>query len=82
VTTQLSELTGLMRTVLRNAEIELNESTRFEDLPAWDSTRLVSVVVEAEVRFDMVFECDEIEALHTAGDLLRLIGGRRALARV
>ena len=78
---QLAELTHLVRAVLRNPDVELAESTRFEDLPCWDSMYLVSVVVEAECHFDVVFEPHEMEALITAGDLLRAIAGKRILAQ-
>jgi acyl carrier protein len=81
VTTQIAELTDLVRRVLRNPDIELDESTRFEDLAAWDSMDLISVVVEVEVRFDVLFDVEEVETLLTAGDLLRLIAGKQVLAR-
>jgi acyl carrier protein len=77
----ISDVTELVRTVLRNPDIELDESTRFEELPGWDSMHLVSVVVEAEVRFGLMFEAHEVEPLLTAGDLCQLIADRLALAR-
>ncbi len=76
----LTELTNVVRGVLRNADIELDAQTRFEDLPAWDSLNLISVVVEAECRFGLLFQPEEIEALNTAGDLLRMIASKQALA--
>ena len=79
--TQLAELAGLVRSILHNPGIELETSTRFEELPAWDSMDLISLIVEAECRFDVLFETDEIDRLNTAGDLLRLIAGKRALAQ-
>jgi hypothetical protein len=41
---------------------------------------LIAVVVEAECRFTLLFEPDEIETLHSAADLLRMILRKRALA--
>ena len=76
---QLAELTGIVRAVLRNPDLELEESTPFEDLPCWDSMYLVSVVVEAECHFGIVFEPYEMETLITAGQLLRMIAGKRML---
>ncbi len=78
---QIGELTDVVRSVLRNPEVELHASTRFDDLPAWDSMYLVSVIVEIEFRWGLLFEPDEMDALHTAGDLLRMIAGKQALAR-
>ena len=78
----LSELTDLVRGVLRNAELQLDAKTRFEDLPGWEPLNLISVVVEAECRFDLLFELSEIKTLSTVGDLLRMIAGKRAMALV
>ena len=78
---QIGELTEVVRSVLRDPEIELFDSTRFDDLPAWDSMYLVSVIVEIECRCGLLFEPGEIDTLHTAGDLLRMIAGKQALAR-
>ncbi|WP_428483481.1 acyl carrier protein [Rhodopila sp.] len=75
----LAELTDIVRGVLRNADVELVADSRFQDLPAWDSMDLVAVVVEAECRFGLLFEPEEIEALHTAADLLQAIVDKRAL---
>jgi len=77
----MSEVTELVRTVLRNPDIELDPSTRFDDLAGWDSMHLVSVVVEAEVRFGLLFEAHEVEPLLTAGDLCALIHERLVLAQ-
>lgn len=76
----LSELTDLVRGVLRNADIHLDAKTRFEDLPAWEPMNLISVVVEAECRFGLLFQLEEIETLTTAGDLLRMIASKQAMA--
>ncbi len=76
----LAELTDAVRGVLRNSAIELAPATRFDDLPDWDSMHLIAVVVEAECRFGLLFEPEEIEALHTAGDLLRMIAHKQAMA--
>ena len=76
----LARLTEIVRGELRNADIELACGTRFEDLPGWDSMHLIAVVVEVETRFDLFFEPAEIETLHTADDLLRMIAYKQALA--
>ena len=73
MTTQLAELTDLVRTVLRNPDIELQERTRFDDLPAWDSMHLVGLLVEAECRYGVLFEPDEVDSVGTPADMIRLI---------
>jgi acyl carrier protein len=76
----LADVTEILRYVLRDPDIELSSATRFDDLSEWDSMYLIDVVVEIESRFNLLFESDEIEALHTAGDLLRMLVHKRALA--
>lgn len=76
----LAELNEIVRVLLQAADIELSPGTRFEDLPQWDSMHLIAVVVEIECRHDLLFEPEEIEALHTVGDLLRMAARKQALA--
>ena len=65
---------------MRDSEIELAPSTRFDDLAGWDSMDLITVVVEVECRFGLQFELPEIDRLVTVGDLLRMIEAKQALA--
>jgi acyl carrier protein len=76
----LADITEIFRYVLRDPGIELTSATRFDELSEWDSMYLIDVVVEIESRFDLLFETDEIETLHTTGDLLRMLAHKRALA--
>jgi acyl carrier protein len=76
----LAGLTDIVRTVLRDDDTELAAATRFEDIADWDSMHLIAVVVEAEERFHLRFEPADIEALHTAADLLRVIASKQLLA--
>lgn len=80
--TPLTELTAILREVLRDGDIDPTPQTRFEDLAAWDSMDLVSVVVEAECRFDVQFDVIEIDRLITVGDLMGMIAAKQALAAV
>ena len=52
-----------------------------DDLPAWDSMNHITVVVEAECRFDIQFQPAEIEQLTTVRDLVRMIQAKRAQAK-
>jgi acyl carrier protein len=80
VAAHLADITEVTRVALRNPDIELSLTTRLDELAEWDSMCLIAVVVEIESRFNLLFEPDEIETLHTAGDLLRMIVHKRALA--
>ena len=76
----LAELTAIVRDVLQDTRIELQEATRFEDVANWDSMDLVSVVVEVECRFDVQFELPEIDRLTTVRELLAMIEAKRMFA--
>ncbi|MBS0642495.1 MAG: acyl carrier protein [Acetobacteraceae bacterium] len=81
MTTQLADLTHLVRDLLRNHDIDLEETAPFDDLPLWDSMYLVALVVEVEDHFGVMFEPEEIEGIVTPADLLRLIANKRVLVR-
>ncbi len=78
----LTEITAIVRGILRDPTLELTENRHFEDLAGWDSMDLVAVVVEAECRFDIQFELTEIDRLVTVGDLLHMIVTKQALTSV
>ncbi len=76
----LPEINAILREVLRDKDLEIAPAMRFDDLTGWDEMDMVSVVVEVECRFDVVFALPEIERLSTVADLLRMIKAKRALA--
>jgi acyl carrier protein len=76
----LSEITYVLRGLLRDDSLELTPQTRFEDLACWDSMDLVTLVVEVECRFNVQFELPEIDRLHSVGDLLTMITEKQSLA--
>jgi len=79
VTAGLADLIDIVRDVMRDADVEMSFATRFEDLPNWDSLYLIGVVVEAECRFGLRFEPEEIESLQTPADLLRAVEAKQAV---
>lgn len=77
--TVLSEITAILRDILHDDSLELTPQTRFEDLACWDSMDLVSLVVEAECRFNLQFELAEIDRLIQVNDLLAIIARKQSL---
>jgi acyl carrier protein len=75
----LTEVTAIIREMMHDRDLDLASSTRFDELTDWDSMDLVTVVVEAECRFDLRFALPEIDRLVTLGDLVRMIGVKHAL---
>jgi acyl carrier protein len=80
VAAPITEIAAILRDVLRDRHIGPAPCTRFADLTGWDAMDLVTVVVEVECRFDVQFTLSEVGRLITAGDLLRMIDAKQALA--
>lgn len=76
----LSDIASIIRDVLRDDQIDIDALTRFDDIPGWDSMDLVSVVVEAESRFDLQFDLTEIDRLTKVHELLDMIQAKQGLA--
>ncbi|HYZ23241.1 MAG TPA: acyl carrier protein [Rhodopila sp.] len=79
MTTVLAEITAVVRDVLSDGALSLTPGTRFEELAGWDPTDLVSIVAEAECRFNIQFELPEIDRLATVDDLVRMVTLKQAL---
>ena len=78
----LAALSDIFRSVLEDPDIEVTMETTSDDLPCWDSMNHISIVVEAEYRFDIQFRTAEIEDLTRISELVRLIETKRAVAHV
>lgn len=76
----LSEVTAIVRHLLNDNSIELDDATRFDEFFGLDSMDLISVVVEAECRYGILFEIAEIDQIVTAGDLARMIETKQMVA--
>ena len=75
----LAEVNDIVRQVLDDRSVELHVDMSIDTLKAWDSMNHVAILVEAECRFDVLFELDELDAVPTVGHLVRLIQAKRLL---
>jgi acyl carrier protein len=82
VAAPITEITAILREVLRDHDLEPTPATRFDDVTGWDSMDLITVVVEVECRFDLQFTLSEIDRLATVGDLQRMIEAKQAFTSV
>jgi acyl carrier protein len=73
----LAEITDVVRQVLEDRTIELTPETEMGDMAGWDSMHHIAILVEAECRFDLVFDLAELDAVPTVGHLVRLIQSKR-----
>jgi acyl carrier protein len=69
----LVEITAVVRQVLDSRAIELTPDTPLDEMDGWDSMNHIAILVEAECRFDVVFDLADVEAVPTVGHLVRLI---------
>ena len=76
----LAEITDIVRHVLEDRTIELEPDTALDDMAGWDSMNHIAILVEAECRFDVIFEIADVDSVPTVGHLVRLIQGKRSIA--
>jgi acyl carrier protein len=76
----LAEVTDIFRTVLNQPDLELTPRSTADDVAGWDSLTHVTLLVEAECRFDIEFLASEIETLQSVGEIARAIEAKRAAA--
>jgi acyl carrier protein len=74
----LAEITDVVRQVLEDRTIELAPDTAVSDMADWDSLNHIAILVEAECRFDVMFDLTDVDAVPTIGHLVRLIQSKRS----
>lgn len=68
-----AEIAEIFRAVLRDDALEVTSNTTPDDVPGWDSMNHIALVVEAECRFGVEFDPDDIDSMHSVGDLIAVI---------
>jgi acyl carrier protein len=75
----LSDVISAVRCVLQDPDLELTLATRLDDIPGWDSMDVISVTVELECRYDILFELPEIDNFYVVGDMVRGLAAKCSL---
>jgi acyl carrier protein len=70
-------LTEIFREVLDDETLVLRPSLTAQDVPGWDSMRMILIVAAAEERFGVKLGTREIERLGNVGELAELITARQ-----
>lgn len=68
-----NSIQGIMRKIASNSDLEVGESTVFEEIEEWDSLNTVDMEMEVESHFKISFEVGEFRELHTVGELIDCI---------
>jgi len=76
----LAGVTEIFRSVFNDPNLELSPRSTADEIPGWDSMAHVTLIVEAECRYGILFQATEIEALHSVGELVRAIEAKRGPA--
>ncbi len=71
------EIAEIFRHVFRDPDLRLTARTTPDDVPGWDSMNHIALVVEAECRFGVTFEVEEIDALRSVGELIAAIHAKQ-----
>ena len=69
----LNTITGIMRDVFDEDDLEVSEVTSAEDVEEWDSLSHVRLIVAIERKFGFKFKNSEIESLKNVGDLVNMV---------
>ena len=69
----LAAITDIARLVFDDDALELTLESTSDDVPGWDSMNHITLVVEAECRFNIHFGTVEVEELKSVGELVRAI---------
>ncbi len=69
----LADLTVIFRACFDDESIELRPSTTARDIAAWDSAKMVTLILAVEERFAIRMHSREIDALRCVGDWIRIL---------
>ena len=69
----LSEIQSIMRDVLDDENIVLNDTTTADDVEGWDSLTHIQLIVAIEKHFKIKFNSKEILSWKNIGEMLNAI---------
>jgi acyl carrier protein len=69
----LEQITRALAEVVDDPDVSLTEETTAEDVPEWDSTNHVRLIVELESNLNIQFAASEITSVPNVGALIDLI---------
>ncbi len=71
-------LTEVFHEVFADDALVLTPALKANDVPGWDSMKMVSILVATEERFGIQMRSREVDGLSCVGDLVRLIAKKAA----
>ncbi len=71
-------LTAIFRQVFASDDFMLTPSLSAEDVPGWDSLKMIMILTATEERFGIRIRSREVDQLTCVGDLMTLISAKLA----
>ena len=59
-------------------DVALRAELTARDVPGWDSFKQIEIIVALEERYGIKFRTRELDALHSVGDLVRVVAAKTA----
>lgn len=72
------EITGIFEDVMDLEDVTLEDDTTANDIEEWDSLSHIRLIIAIERHFGIKFTNAEIENLKKFGDLVALVGRKKA----
>lgn len=69
----LQAITQILRDILNNPDLKVNENTSAMNVERWDSLAHVNILMTVERTFGVRFSLGEIKQLRNVGEMMRLI---------
>lgn len=74
----LEKVTSILREVLGNPSLELNESMSASEVEGWDSFAHINLIMGLEDHYKVQFATDEIGRMGRVADLLAMLQSKLA----
>lgn len=71
--TLIARTTELSREAFKRPELEYRARTSLRDIPGYDATRFVQLILQLEAEFDIALHEDEVDRIVTMGDIVALL---------
>lgn len=72
------QITDIFEEVMDLEDVELTDDTTANDIEEWDSLSHIRLIIAIERSFGIKFSNAEIESLKKFGDLVALVGRKKA----
>jgi len=69
-------LTDVFHDVFADDTLVLTPALTADDVPGWDSMRMIGILVGVEARLGVTLRSREVHALHCVGDLAAIVAAK------